>query len=164
LFSGCALALLLVVGLGGCGGNSRTLDTAAVERAAAASILAEHGLRVTVHCPQDVPRRQGFMFFCTAQLEVGSYPLFVTETNGSGRVRYENRAPLATLDVGSVERAIRSSILRDRHIDAAVSCPQQVIQRAGVVFLCSARASGRVYGVRVTQTDGNGHVRYVGLS
>jgi hypothetical protein len=153
----------LFLGLAACGSSQPILDTGLVERAAAASILAEHHLRVTVHCPAGVPKRAGFTFFCTAHLEVGSYPLFVTETNAAGRVRYENRTPLEILDIASVEHAIERSIREQRRVTASVSCPQEVIQRSGVAFVCRAEIAGHSHEVEVLETNDAGHVRYRGL-
>jgi hypothetical protein len=144
-------------------GQSATLDTGHLERAATASILAQRHLQVAVHCPAGVPLRRGFTFWCTAQLEVGSYPLLVTETDSTGTVRYENQAPLATLDIAKVERAIRATILGRTGKSPAVSCPQQVIQRRGTVFTCEATAGGHRYRLRVTQSDGEGRVRYTAV-
>jgi len=160
--AGLAIGLSAAL-LGACGG-SPTLDIAMVEHAAAASILAQHHMRVTVRCPEGVPERSGFTFWCSADLEVGSYPLLVTETNGAGGVRYENSAPLVALDIGKVERAISASVRKRRRAAAIVRCPQEVIQRAGVVFFCTALVDGGFYRVRVLETDGEGHVRYVGLA
>ncbi len=45
---------------------------------------------------------------------------------------------------------------------AAVTCPAEVIQQAGVVFACTAMVNGQRYQFGVTELDGNGHVRYRG--
>jgi hypothetical protein len=42
-----------------------------------------------------------------------------------------------------------------------VSCPVNIVQKAGVVFDCQATVRGRQFQVVVTETDGNGHVTYV---
>jgi len=65
------------------------------------------------------------------------------------------------LNTVRVERSIEASILAQRHLDSTVSCPVNIIQRAGVVFDCVATVRGRQFTVVVTQTDGNGHVVYV---
>jgi Domain of unknown function (DUF4333) len=65
------------------------------------------------------------------------------------------------LDTERVERAIEASILAQRHLASSVSCPDNVVQKTGVVFSCQATVSGRVFSVVVTETDGNGHVTYV---
>jgi hypothetical protein len=134
-----------------------------VERAISSSILAQHHLHATVSCPSDVPRRAGYVFTCTASLDVGTYPVLVTETNSSGHVRYENRAPLAGLDTAGVERAISESIRGQRGLDSTVTCPAEVLQKAGIAFTCTAMVGGRLYPFAVTEVDGAGHVRYVGL-
>jgi hypothetical protein len=97
-----------MLALAACGSQARpkTLNTAAVERAIAASIRAEHGLQTAVTCPASVPRKAGTSFTCTANLEVGSYPVMVHETNDQGHVIYANSAPLIALDVAKVEAAI----------------------------------------------------------
>jgi hypothetical protein len=139
-----------------------TLTTVAVERAVAQSILTQHHLHATVKCPSKVPQTAGLVFTCAASLDVGTYPVSVTETNGSGHVRYQNQAPLVILDIAGVERAIEQSILSQRHLHAAVTCPAEVIQQAGVVFACTAMVNGQRYQFGVAELDGNGHVRYLG--
>lgn len=60
-----------------------------------------------------------------------------------------------------VERSIESSILAQRHLSSTVSCPVNIVQKAGVVFNCVATVGRRQFQVVVTETDGNGHVVYV---
>ena len=110
--------------LGACGSSESKLDTGRVERAVAASILAQRGLRTTVTCPSDVPLKAGYSFTCNAKLDVGSYPVTVVVTNSKGHVRYENRAPLVALNIEKVEHAIAASIASQRHLHARPSpCP-----------------------------------------
>ena len=155
--------LLASPSLYGCGSDTPTLNPAAVERAVAASILSQHHLDVRVSCPSNVPRKAGVVFTCTATLDVGTYPVRVTETTAGGRVRYENRAPLATLDVARVERAIERSIRTQRRLASTVTCPAEVIRQAGIAFTCTATVAGRSYPFAVTEVNGSGRVRYVGL-
>jgi hypothetical protein len=159
-------AVASVLLLLGCGKSAYTLDTGTVERAVAQSILAQRHLYATVDCPASVPRKAGFAFTCTAHLNSGTYPVSVTETSASGRVRYEVQPPVVVLGkakLAGVEQAIEQSILNQRHLRATVTCPAEVIQRAGVAFTCTATVSGRSYPFAVTEVDGDGHVRYVGL-
>jgi len=65
------------------------------------------------------------------------------------------------LNTVRVERAIEASILAQRHLASSVSCPVNIVQKAGVVFDCVASVRGRQFTVVVTETDGNGHVVYV---
>lgn len=158
------LVTLVVCGvLSGCGSSTPRLNTAAINRAIAGSILAQHHLHATVKCPSNTPRKTGLAFTCTASLNVGTYPIVVTETNGSGHVRYENQAPLLALNVGRVEQAIRHSIRSQRQLDSTVTCPAEVIQKTGITFTCTATVTGQNYPFAVTELDGDGHVQYVGL-
>ena len=159
------LGLLAVMLATGCGSGSSTLDTARIEHAVAASIFAQRGVRTTVSCPSGIPVKTGHSFACTAKLDVGSYPVTVTETNSKGRVRYENKQPLVVLDIVKVQSAIATSILHQRGLKATVTCPQQVLQQAGIAFTCTAVVAGRPtrYPFLVTQTNDTGHVRYEGL-
>ncbi|HWJ51076.1 MAG TPA: DUF4333 domain-containing protein [Solirubrobacteraceae bacterium] len=156
-------AVLVAVFICACGSSSRSLDSAKVERAIATSILKEHGLYTTVACPAKVPQQAGHVFTCTARLEVGAYPVTVIETNGSGRVSYANQQPLVVLNIAKVQRAIEASIFSQRHLRAAASCPAEVLQRAGLVFSCTARINGGAgsYPFRVSEVDSAGHVRYL---
>jgi hypothetical protein len=159
---GLGASILVASPLYGCGSSTHTLNTVAVQRAIAASILAQHHLYTTVRCPPKVPRRAGFAFTCTAGLSVGTYPVLVTQTNGSGHVRYENQAPLVVLNIARVEQAIAQSILTERHLHSTVTCPPEVIQSAGIAFTCVATVNGRRYPFTVTEVDDSGHVRYAG--
>ncbi|HTY96146.1 MAG TPA: DUF4333 domain-containing protein [Solirubrobacteraceae bacterium] len=157
------LGLAAAVAIAGCGSSSEPkLDTARVERAVAASILAQRGLHTTVSCPSEVAIKTGSSFTCDAKLEVGSYPVTVVITNSKGHVRYENRAPLVALNIEKVEHAIAASIAAQRHLKADVSCPQQVLQQSGISFLCTATVDGKSYPFEVTQVGNNGRVKYVG--
>ncbi len=160
---GLATALCMAVCLSACASSTPALNTSKVQQAIAGSVLSEHHLRATVACPPKVPARAGHTFTCAASLSVGSYPIRVTEINASGHVRYENPTPLAALDTTRVEAAIRQSILGQRHLRSTVACPGEVLQQAGVAFTCSATVAGRSYRFAVTEVDGDGHVRYLGL-
>jgi hypothetical protein len=156
------VSLLLASGISACGSSTQMLNIAAVERAVAQSILTERQIYAMVGCPARVPQRAGLVFTCTAALTVGSYPVTVREIDGKGHVRYANSAPLVILNISGVEHAIKRSIHVQRHLDAKVSCPAEVLQKAGIVFTCTATVGGRGYPFTVTEIDGNGHVRYVG--
>jgi hypothetical protein len=159
---GLLAAVLMASALYGCGSSTPILNTGAVRRAIAASILTQHHLHATVSCPSEVPQKAGLVFTCTASLDVGTYPVVVTETNSSGHVRYENQAPLIALDITGVERAIRQSIRGQRGLESTVICPGEVIQESGLVFTCMATVNGQRYPFSVTEVDGKGHVRYIG--
>ena len=159
-----AVSCLAASPLAGCGSSSSpTLDTAAVQHAIATTIDRQHHVKTHVRCPSGVPRKKGVSFTCTARLQVGSYPVRVSETNGSGHVRFANRAPLVLLDTPRVESSIAQAILTQRRLRARVSCPPEVLQRAGISFTCTARIGSRRYPFVVTQTNDSGHVRYVGV-
>jgi len=159
---GLAITALVGLSISACGSSEPTLSMVPVERAIAASILAQHHLRTTVRCPTNAPRKTGFAFTCKAELDVGAYPVLVTETNASGHVRYLNQAPLVVLDIARVERAIEQSIGAQRGLRSTVVCPAEVIQKAEVAFTCTATIAGRGYPFDVTEVDSDGHVRYVG--
>ena len=65
------------------------------------------------------------------------------------------------LNTDKVERSIEASILSQRRLVSTVSCPVNIIQKAGVVFDCVATVGGHQFPVVVTETDGAGHVVYV---
>jgi len=160
-----ALALVASIALAACGSSGGSnLDTARVEHAVAASILAQRGLRTTVTCPSEVPIKTGYTFTCEAKLDVGSYPVTVVVTNSKGHVRYENHAPLIALNIEKVEHAIAASIASQRHLTATVKCPEEVLQREGITFECTAVVAGnpKHYPFVVTQVDNHGRVKYVG--
>ncbi len=155
-------AVLAAAVLAGCGSSASTFGTAHIQRAIARTILAQHGLRVAVQCPPKVAKKAGTRFTCLARLQVGAYPVPAVVVGPGAKVRYENSAPLIVLDTAKVQRAIAASILAQRRLRAAVSCPAQVLQQAGVAFTCTATVARHAYPFVVTQTDAHGHVRYVG--
>ncbi len=157
-----AVALLAGMCVSACGSSTPRLNIALVEHAVAKSILTERDLHATVACPSKVPQKAGHVFTCIAHLDVGAYPVTVTETNGSGRVRYENRRPLVVLNIAKVDHAITASIFHQRGLGATVTCPAGVLQHVGIVFTCTATIDGKRYPFVVREVDGRGHVRYVG--
>jgi hypothetical protein len=157
-----ATAILLAVFFSACGSATPTLNTVAVEHAVAESILTQHHLHAHVACPSNVQQKAGLVFTCAAKLDVGTYSVLVTETDGAGKVRYQNAAPLIILNIAKVERSIERSIHRQRALHATVTCPPEVIQKAGIVFTCIATVNGRRYPFTATEVDSEGHVRYIG--
>lgn len=157
-----AVAAGACLALGACGAGAPSLETKPVAHAIARSILNQHRVVANVHCPPSVPRKSGQRFTCMAAFDVGSYPLFVTETDSGGRVRYANAAPLVLLDIAKVKDAITASILAQRHLKALVICPPEVLQRAGLGFTCSATVASRRYPFVVQQINDSGRVRYEG--
>jgi hypothetical protein len=141
------------------------LDSPKVERAIANSILHERGLDTAVACPPKVLQQAGHVFTCTARLDVGTYPVTATEIGDSGQVRFQNTAPLVGLDIADVQRSIQASVLSQRGEHATVSCPAEVLQRAGLKFTCTAVIEGapRRYPFVVSEIGNAGHVRYVGI-
>jgi hypothetical protein len=162
---GFSATLLAVVCFSGCASTTTSLDSARIEHAIAQSILEEHNLDATVSCPSRIPQQAGHVFTCAALLEVGNYPVTVTETDDGGHVRYSDEQPLVTLDIARVQGAIAASVARERHLNSKVSCPSEVLQRAGLSFRCTAVVVGMVGRSEflVKETDNAGHVSYEGV-
>lgn len=161
--TGVALAAALAAcSLAACGSSTATLNTGPVATAISQSILAQRGITTTVQCPPHVPRKAAQTFTCTAHLDVGSYPIYVTETNSQGHVRYGNPTALVILNIAKVQDAITTSILSQRRLHATVACPPQVLQQLGVKFTCSALVNGKQYPFAVTEVNGSGRVSYTG--
>lgn len=139
------------------------MSTAQIEKAITRTILRQRNVQTTVHCPPKVQRKAGVGFTCTAKLEVGSYPIAVTETDSIGRARFGSAAPLVILNIAKVQRAIQTSILSQRHLNSTVSCPAQVLQQAGIAFTCTATVNGKGYPFAVGEDNSHGHVHYEGL-
>jgi hypothetical protein len=157
-----ALSTLLAAA---CGSSSPTtpgvLDVAAIQSAIQHSIAKERGITTIVICPADVLRKAGVHFTCPARLDVGSYPISVVET-AAGRVTYSGIAPLRVLDSRTIELAIEHAILKQRHLTAVVTCPQEILQQKGLRFTCTAKTRKGVAVFTVTEFDGDGHLRSVG--
>lgn len=155
-------SLPLVAVLAGCG-SSRVvkLDNTTLERSIAESILTQRHLYTLVSCPVE-PEQEGLTFTCKAMLTVGTYPITVTETDGSGHVRYGNQAALVALDTAKVASAIEASVLAQRGLHVRVTCPSNVLQQEGLTFTCTAKTGGKNYPFEVTETNSLGHVQYIG--
>jgi hypothetical protein len=157
------LAVLGLVGVvTGCGSGPAELGTPGIARSIAQSILVQRHLYAQVRCPQHVRHQRGRTFTCAARLDVGVYPIRVSVVDDKGDVRWASTAPLVALKVGAVESAIERSVRRQRGLRATVTCPKEVLQKAGVNFSCTAKVNGRASKFDVTQTDDKGHVRFVG--
>jgi hypothetical protein len=163
--AGAILVAVCVSACGSSGSSARTLDSVKVERAIANSILREHGLDTIVACPSKVVQQAGHTFTCTARLDVGTYPVTAIEVGDSGQVRFQDSAPLVGLDIPDVRHSIEASVFSQRGKHATVSCPAEVLQRAGLKFTCTAvvEGSSRGYPFLVSEVDGAGHVRYIGV-
>jgi len=143
-----------------CGSSAPKLNVSTIERAIAHSVRVEHHLKVSADCPPAIELRAGVTFVCRVELALGSYEVNAVETNGHGRVRYENRAPLVVLDTAAVERAIDRSLAGHGHPRARTSCPGPVLQRRGVSFICTATAGTQSWRFRVTIANAAGRVTY----
>jgi hypothetical protein len=170
-----AIGAVLVGCLSACGStgsqprsSSSYLDSSVVERSIASSFVTERHVSAQVVCPSRIPQRKGHVFQCDARFDVGSYPVPVTETDGTGHVHWSTRAPVHLLKVASVTSAIHHSILTQRGVKSTVSCPTRVLQQKGLAFTCqavvrsgTAKVKTGTYPFTVTQTDASGHVTYV---
>lgn len=161
--AGAAAALTALL-LAACGSSSQALKGEDVEKVIAAGIYHHSGIPTRVSCPTRVPSEAGYRFSCTVALQAGSYPVAVVVKNANGTVRYESHEPFVALDTKKVQAAIVASIARERKVGATVRCPAYVLQHQGVTFTCSAQIIGRPgsYPFTVTETNGEGHVKYVG--
>ena len=129
--TGVATVLLASVGVSACGSSTRNLDSVTVERAIAKSILTERGLYTTVACPSKVPQLARRVFTCTARLDVGRYPVMVTEINGSGRVGFRDERPLVVIERGQSPAG-----------DRGVGVPPETSARDRLLSSRGAAASG----------------------
>jgi Fe-S oxidoreductase len=157
------------VAVAACGSSTPTkkLNNATIASSIARSILVEHHLGTKVTCPANVAEQQGTNFNCYAKLDVGRYRVPVTQVNSRGDVKWHTTQPITVLNIVRVERAIASSIKKQRKVRAKVRCPKQVLQAAGLKFTCIATTRGGKkvhagrYPFRVTETDSAGHVTYI---
>ena len=170
------LAALAVAGgallAAGCGGSSSTTTTtssgsplavASVEKAIQQTIQKQHAITTVVTCPTNAPRQTGYRFDCAAALNVGTYTVSVLELNARGGVRYSNSKPLNVLDSHRIQLAIQDAVRSKRHVNTTATCPAAILQAKGLTFTCTAKIKKGVASFRVTQTDNNGHITFIGL-
>ena len=89
-----SLAVVAVgLALGACGKSEAPtiLNNEKVERAIEKSSLVQRGKRPRVSCPSGVHQKKDLVFACTAVVGRASTRFVVTQTNGSGNVRYVAR-------------------------------------------------------------------------
>ena len=150
------------LGLAACGSQARTLRTANVALAIAATIHREFGIATDVTCPANPPEQSGYRFACTARLAVGTYRVAVLETNSRGTLSYTGAGQLRALDSTSIEHAIRSAMRRRRWHVMSVHCPSPVLQQSGLAFTCAAQTrAGTTVRFTVREDDGNGRITLV---
>jgi hypothetical protein len=159
----CASVLVVAtLGLAACGSQARTLRTANVALAIAATIHRQFGIATAVRCPSDPPERSGYRFACTARLAVGTYRVAVLETDSRGTVSYTGTGQLRALDSASIERAIKTAMRRKRRAVVSVRCPSPVLQQSGLAFTCTAQTgTGTIVRFTVKEDDGNGRITIV---
>jgi hypothetical protein len=164
------LAGTVTVIAAGCGTSAPTIGTAAIESSITKALLVQRGAHTNVTCPAKVPAKKGDVFTCNAVLNVGDYPVSVTETDTKGNVKWGSKAALVILDTSHVSSAIEQSVLAQRGVKSTVTCPQDVLQKGGLSFICNAvvvhsgsKVKAGTYRFRATESDSLGHVRYVGI-
>ena len=167
--SGAATALACIL-IAACGASTpaKTVAVGPLARAIAQSVLTQQHVAARVSCPAGVQERAGDTFSCYALLQVGRYKIPVTQVNSRGGLRWRTQEPITLLDIAKVERRIALSIREQRKVTAKVTCPQQVLQAAGVRFTCMATTrGGRTvkagrYPFAVTEVNNSGYVTYIG--
>ncbi len=85
-----AVALILVPALAGCGGSTKKLDPAPVEKGIEFSIAQQSRQLLIVACPNDVKQKAGVTFRCLAIDSKGRQTAFrVTQKDDDAHVHYE---------------------------------------------------------------------------
>jgi hypothetical protein len=165
VFAAATIALALS-GCGSSGAPSKTVNSARVSSAIAATVRSKRSVHASVSCPSGVPLKQGTQFFCIAQTGAHITAFHVTETNESGHVSFVgvSRKSTPLLATTALAKAIGASILRSRHVEATVRCPNGMPRQRGLSFVCSATdPAGKKTLFEVHQLDSSGHVNYRGL-
>ncbi len=70
------------------------------------------------------------------------------------------KSTMADLSARRIELAVTAAIAQQRGLRTTVTCPSKIPRIAGYAFRCSAQLDAGAYPVVVTETDGDGHVRY----
>jgi len=84
-----AMALIaLIAGLWDTGSPPVILNTERVERAIETSIRTQRHLRSAASCPDNVAQRAGRTFRCEVTVGKRTYPVVVTQLDGSGHVKF----------------------------------------------------------------------------
>lgn len=157
-----SLLAAAALGLAACGSQTRTLRTANVALAIAATIHRQFGITTAVTCPAHPPEQAGYRFACTARLAVGTYRVTVRETDAKGALSYTGAGQLRALNSASIEHAIKAAMGRRRRDAVSVHCPSPVLQRSGLAFTCTARTrAGAIVRFTVKEDDGSGRITLV---
>lgn len=152
------LALLLLPGVLVLAGCSKTIDESKAEGFIKQTVTRQVRVKVKeVRCPSGLTAKEGETFTCTVTGTDGSSGrLRVEETDDQGRVKV--RAPF--IRVRDVERLIGSGIAKQVGSSVTVGCPEILPGKKGGTFICDAKSGSDTARVEVTQTDGQGNVRY----
>lgn len=89
LVAGALVAASLALAACGSSEAPTILNTQKVESAIEQSILSQRDQQADVSCPSGVHQKEDLVFSCVASVSSGDTRFVVTQTDGSGHVRYE---------------------------------------------------------------------------
>lgn len=141
----CVLLAAVAVGAGGC---RKVVSDQVLEQVVADLMLTVSGVEVDVECPEGVTMRAQEDFFCHTDANGRTGTILVRQVDDYGHVELVNESPL---DPGKVEPLAEDYLQRHFDIDAAVSCPDDVIQEPDENFACDVDGHADVL---VRQVDG----------
>lgn len=118
---------LLVVALGACSGSKPALVNMGPARSEILQLATQYRLTVgEVRCPEEVPRRKGYAFFCTVDLDGVPLRLVLRETNDQGATHIAQTQ--AVVLTSRVEGFIAEYANAHGHPVAAVSCGKATVR------------------------------------
>jgi hypothetical protein len=158
----CAL-VFLVVAVVACTGGSSTLDSKEVESTIRAQLRKDFaGTPVgQAKCPDNIKKKTGAQFMCTATVSGEPVPITVTQTDRDPGFRALRE--VAVLDVGKVQNFVQTQYDQQVGVQVTASCAPDktvIVARPQTMIPCTVTDSqGTTDTVQVVVSDTAGNVK-----
>jgi len=154
----CALAILA-----GCSGGSSTLDSKEIERTIRSQLRRDFaGAPVgAAKCPNQIKKKTGKQFTCTAAVGNEPVPMIVTQTNQDPGFRVVRQ--VAVLDVAKVQDFVQTQYDQQVGVQVTAACApgkSVIVAKPQTMIPCTVTDSqGTTDTVQVLVSDTSGNIK-----
>jgi len=154
----CALAILA-----GCSGGSSTLDSKEIERTIRSQLRRDFaGAPVgAAKCPNQIKKKTGKQFTCTAAVGNELVPMTVTQTNQDPGFRVVRQ--VAVLDVAKVQDFVQTQYDQQVGVQVTAACAPGktvIVAKPQTTIACTvADSQGTTDTVQVLVSDTSGNIK-----
>ena len=154
----CALAILA-----GCSGGSSTLDSKEIERTIRSQLRRDFaGAPVgAAKCPNQIKKKTGKQFTCTAAVGNEPVPMIVTQTNQDPGFRVVRQ--VAVLDVAKVQDFVQTQYDQQVGVQVTAACApgkSVIVAKPQTMIPCTVTDSqGTTDRVQVLVSDTSGNIK-----